>query len=58
MVWNICLKTFKKYFSDHGIFHQTSCVYTQQNSLEERKNRYLLEATRLLMIAFNVPKLF
>ena len=47
------------YFTQHGIIHQTSCVDTpQQNGVAERKNRHLLEVTRSLMLATNVPNHF
>jgi hypothetical protein len=45
------------YFREHGIIHQTMCVYTpRQNGLAERKNRHLLEVTRSLMLDTHVPK--
>jgi len=45
------------YLQKNGIIHQSSCVDTpQQNGVAERKNRHLLEVTRLLMLATNVPK--
>lgn len=44
------------YLQKHGIIHQSSCVNTpQQNGIAERKNRHLLEVTRSLMLAANVP---
>jgi len=47
------------YLQKNGIVHQSSCVDTpQQNGLAERKNRHLLEVTRSLMLATNVPKQF
>ena len=52
-------KTFHSYLDNHGITHQTSCVYTAaQNSVSEYKNRHLLEVTRALMFAMNVPKVY
>jgi hypothetical protein len=50
-------KEFDEYLSSFGIIHQTTCPGTsEQNGLAERKNRHLLEVTRCLMIAMNVPK--
>lgn len=47
------------YLTSNGIVHQTSCVDTpQQNGVAERKNRYLLEKTRAIMLQMNVPKCF
>ena len=47
------------YLQKNGIVHQSSCVDTpQQNGVAERKNRHLLEVTRSLMLATNVPKQF
>jgi hypothetical protein len=49
-------KEFDKYLSSFGIIHQTTCPGTsEQNGLAERKNRHLLEVTRCLMMAMNVP---
>ncbi|PRQ60643.1 putative RNA-directed DNA polymerase [Rosa chinensis] len=48
-----------QYLSSQGIVHQTSCVGTpQQNGIAERKNRDILEKTRVLMFQMNVPKKF
>jgi hypothetical protein len=42
-----------------GIIHQTTCPGTpQQNGISERKNRHLLEMTRALLFAGNLPKPF
>lgn len=42
-----------------GIVHHSSCMDTpQQNGVTERKNRHLLEVTRSLMMATNVPNQF
>jgi hypothetical protein len=50
-------KHFDEYLSSYGIIHQTSCPSTsEQNGLAERKNRHLLEITRCIMMAMNVPK--
>jgi transposase InsO family protein len=52
-------QNFKNLFSEKGILHQTTCVYTpEQNSVSERKNRHILEITRVLLFQSNVPKLF
>lgn len=50
---------FQKYFSNHGIFNQTSCAYTsQQNGLAKGKNKCLLNIARSLMFASNFPNWF
>ena len=50
-------KEFDEYLSNFGIVHQTTCPNTsEQNGLAERKNRHLLEITRCIMMAMNVPK--
>jgi len=34
----------------HGILHKVSCVYTpQQNGIVERKNRHIVETTRIFL---------
>ena len=49
----------QKYFSERGIIHQTTCPHTlEQNGVAERKNRTLLEMTRVLVIESRVPKIF
>ncbi|GJQ97808.1 retrovirus-related pol polyprotein from transposon TNT 1-94 [Tanacetum coccineum] len=41
-------KTFQSYMLQHGILHESSCVYRRaQNGVAERKNRHLLEDTQL-----------
>lgn len=56
---SIYLLTGKKYLAECGIEHQTSCVGTpQQNRVVERKNRHLLEVTRVLLFSMKVPKTF
>jgi transposase InsO family protein len=50
---------FQNYLKLHGITHQRSCPYTpQQNGLAERKHRHIIETTRTLLIANQVPKDF
>ncbi|KAG7593962.1 GAG-pre-integrase domain [Arabidopsis thaliana x Arabidopsis arenosa] len=42
--------SLRSFFRDHGIAHQTSCVYTpQQNGRVERKHRHLLNVARSLL---------
>ncbi|GJX84540.1 retrovirus-related pol polyprotein from transposon TNT 1-94 [Tanacetum coccineum] len=41
-------ETFQSYMLQHGILHESSCVYRPaQNGVAERKNRHLLEDTQL-----------
>lgn len=50
-------REFDEYLSSFGIIHQTTCPGTsEQNGLAERKNKHLLDVTRSLMFAMNVPK--
>lgn len=52
-------KSMQKFFSEHGLIHQTTCPNTpQQNGVAERKNRFLLEITRALMLESHVPTSF
>lgn len=47
----------QNFMIENGIYHQTSCTYTpQQNGVAEQKNRHLLEVTRAIMFAINIPK--
>ena len=52
-------QNFTNCFKQKGILHQTTCIYTpQQNGVSERKNRNLLEVTRVLLFQNNVPIIF
>ena len=47
------------FFTKNGLIHLTSCIYTlEQNGVAERKNLYILEITRSLLIDSNIPKSF
>ena len=47
------------FMSSHGILHQFSCAYTlQQNGVAERRNRYLVETARTLLLHHKVPQRF
>ncbi|GKE69830.1 retrovirus-related pol polyprotein from transposon TNT 1-94, partial [Tanacetum coccineum] len=53
------LETFQSYMLQHGILHESSCVYRPaQNGVAKRKNRHLLEVARALLFQMTVPKLF
>ena len=46
----------KFFFQSKGIIHQKSCPYTpQQNSIVERKHKYLLETARALLFQSKLP---
>ena len=46
-----------QFFTEKGIYHQTTCVSTpQQNGIAERKNRHLLEVARAIMFTMHIPK--
>ncbi|KAM2707578.1 hypothetical protein EV1_036542 [Malus domestica] len=48
-----------RFLQDRGIIHQTTCPHTpQQNGVDERKNRHILETARALLIGASVPKRF
>ncbi|KAL2479639.1 Integrase catalytic domain-containing protein [Abeliophyllum distichum] len=47
---------FQAYFQQHGHLHETSCSQTpQQNGVDERKNRHILETSRALLLGAMVP---
>ena len=51
--------SMNQFCQEKGIIHQTSCAHNpEQNGVSERKNRFLLEITRALMIESQVPKSF
>ena len=57
MELNILRKSLEFFFKEKGIHHQTTCVDTpQQNGIAERKNKYLLELSRVIIFSTNVPK--
>ena len=46
----------QQFLAEKGIIHQTTCPNTpQQNGVAERKNRFLLEITRAIMLDSHVP---
>ncbi|GJW10236.1 polyprotein [Tanacetum coccineum] len=52
-------ETFQSYMLQHGILHESSCVYRRaQNGVAERKNRHLLEVAHVIFIRMTVPKPF
>ena len=50
-------KDVSSFCSKNEIIHQTSCFHTsQQNGVDERKHRHILDIARTLMIHMSVPK--
>jgi len=46
----------KRYFLDHGIIFQTSCIETpQQNRRVKRKHRHILNMAQALRFQGNLP---
>lgn len=49
----------RHFLEPQGIIHQTTCVYTpQQNSVVERRHRYVLEVARVLRFQAVIPLKF
>lgn len=49
-------KELKSYFQEEGIEHQDTVAYSpEQNGTAERKNRYLVEMTRCMLIDAKLP---
>ncbi|KAA0060527.1 Retrovirus-related Pol polyprotein from transposon TNT 1-94 [Cucumis melo var. makuwa] len=44
-----------EFLASKGIVHHTSCAYTQQNGVAERKNCHLVEVARSLMLSTSLP---
>ena len=54
-----CSNLFENYLKSSGIIHQKTVPKTpEQNSVAERKNRTLVEATRCMISDSNLPKSF
>ncbi|GKD82531.1 retrovirus-related pol polyprotein from transposon TNT 1-94 [Tanacetum coccineum] len=52
-------KTLNAFFKEEGIEHQTSTPRTpEQNSVDKRRNRTLIEAARTMLSASNLPLFF
>ena len=50
-------QNLSNFLKDNGVVHELTCVDTpQQNGITERKNRHLLEVTRVLLFQMPVPK--
>ena len=53
------LKPIQKFYQDHGIICQNSCVNTpQQNGRFERKHQHVLKVARALLFQANLPTKF
>ncbi|KAJ7979031.1 Retrovirus-related Pol polyprotein from transposon TNT 1-94 [Quillaja saponaria] len=51
--------SFQHFMTSQGMLHQSSCSHTpQQNGVAERKNRYLIETARTLLLHGHVPLRF
>src|SRR3954467_4558983 len=51
--------TLNDFISDEGITHQNSIAYTpQQNGVDKRKNRTLIEMSRTMLAEFKSPYTF
>ncbi|MCI08575.1 peptide transporter PTR2, partial [Trifolium medium] len=49
----------QSFYTEHGILHQRSCVYTpQQNARIERRHQHILNISRALMFQSNLPKVY
>jgi IS30 family transposase len=52
-------QNFTNIFEQKGILHQITCVYTpEQNGVSERKNRHILDMTRIFLFQNNTPKIY
>jgi GAG-pre-integrase domain/Integrase core domain/gag-polypeptide of LTR copia-type len=51
--------TLREFFHSKGIIHETSCVGTpQQNGVDKRKNRHVLETARSMLFEYDVPQIY
>jgi len=48
---------FQEFMTSNDVLHQTSHPHTQQNGVEEPKNKYVTEITRTVLHS-HVPHLF
>ena len=53
---DFCNNELKEFFEHQGIRHETSCPYTPQNGLAERKIGDIMNRCTTLMIASNIPR--
>lgn len=54
-----CNKKFQQFFKDCGIVHETTVPYTpEQNGVQERANRTVVEKARALLFEAGLPKSF